>query len=140
MKYISTRGQADPVDFVDACLTGLAPDGGLYVPETWPQIALAAPNESYVDVATRVLSAFVGEALSEAERLYSQLLRCAPKILQDLAAERERRSPVARLEREKLDAEYGGDRQAWATLLAPSAWLERGVVGSQGVWGEGRGR
>ncbi|MEL6434661.1 MAG: threonine synthase [Pseudomonadota bacterium] len=67
MKYVSTRGQAAPVDFVDACLTGLAPDGGLYVPEAWPQIELAAPNESYVQVATRILKAFAGDSLSEAD-------------------------------------------------------------------------
>lgn len=65
MKYVSTRGQADAVDFVEACLTGLAPDGGLYVPEHWPQIKPAQPNESYVDVATRILKTFAGEALSE---------------------------------------------------------------------------
>ncbi|MEO1101080.1 MAG: threonine synthase [Pseudomonadota bacterium] len=63
MRYVSTRGQADPVDFVTACLNGLAPDGGLYVPEEWPQIAPAAPNEPYVDVATRVISAMAGDAL-----------------------------------------------------------------------------
>ncbi|MEL6693949.1 MAG: threonine synthase [Pseudomonadota bacterium] len=67
MKYVSTRGQAAPVDFVDACLTGLAPDGGLYVPEAWPQIEPAAPNESYVQVATRILKAFAGDSLSEAD-------------------------------------------------------------------------
>ena len=67
MKYVSTRGQAEPVDFVEACLTGLAPDGGLYVPETWPQIAPASPNESYVEIATRVLTAFAGSALSEVD-------------------------------------------------------------------------
>ncbi|MEM6557567.1 MAG: threonine synthase, partial [Pseudomonadota bacterium] len=60
MKYISTRGGAAPVDFVEACLTGLAPDGGLYVPEVWPQIAPATSSESYVEVATRVLKAFAG--------------------------------------------------------------------------------
>ena len=64
MKYISTRGQAAPVDFVEAILAGLAPDGGLYVPETWPRIAPAEANETYVSVATRVLSAFAGDALS----------------------------------------------------------------------------
>lgn len=64
MKYVSTRGQAGAVDFVEACLTGLAPDGGLYVPETWPQITPARPDESYVAVATRILKAFAGEALS----------------------------------------------------------------------------
>ncbi len=67
MKYVSTRGQAPAVDFVDACLTGLAPDGGLYVPEQWPQIAPASPAESYVDIATRILHAFAGDALSQAD-------------------------------------------------------------------------
>ena len=63
MKYISTRGQAEPVDFVEAILAGLAPDGGLYVPAKWPRIAPAGVNESYVSVATRILSAFAGAAL-----------------------------------------------------------------------------
>jgi threonine synthase len=36
MKYISTRGQAAPADFAEVLLAGLAPDGGLYVPEQWP--------------------------------------------------------------------------------------------------------
>ena len=36
MKYISTRGQAPALGFEDVLLTGLAPDGGLYVPETLP--------------------------------------------------------------------------------------------------------
>ncbi len=63
MKYVSTRGLAPPVDFVEASLTGLASDGGLYVPQEWPRIAPAKANESYVSVATRVLSAFAGNAL-----------------------------------------------------------------------------
>lgn len=63
MKYISTRGQSQPVDFVTASLAGLAPDGGLYVPETWPTIAPAQPNVPYADVAARVLSAFAGDAI-----------------------------------------------------------------------------
>jgi len=60
MKFISTRGEAKPVGFVDACLAGLAPDGGLYVPESWPQTEPARPAESYVDVAARVIGAFAG--------------------------------------------------------------------------------
>ncbi|MBI1252440.1 MAG: threonine synthase [Alphaproteobacteria bacterium] len=38
MRYISTRGQAPAVSFFDAVLAGLAPDGGLYVPESWPSL------------------------------------------------------------------------------------------------------
>lgn len=63
MKYISTRGQADPVDFASACLAGLAPDGGLYVPQSWPQIAPAKPGEPYTETAARVLSAFAGDSI-----------------------------------------------------------------------------
>lgn len=42
MKFISTRGSAPAVSFGAALTQGLAPDGGLYVPETWPSIPLAA--------------------------------------------------------------------------------------------------
>jgi threonine synthase len=38
VKYVSTRGQAPVLDFADALLAGLAADGGLYVPETWPPL------------------------------------------------------------------------------------------------------
>ncbi len=64
MKYISTRGQVEPVSFVEACLAGLSPDGGLYMPEAWPRIEPVGPNESYVSAAARILSAFAGESLS----------------------------------------------------------------------------
>ncbi|MEZ6030508.1 MAG: threonine synthase [Hyphomonadaceae bacterium] len=64
MKYVSTRGNTAPVDFVSASLTGLAPDGGLFSPESYPQLK-PVPVASYVDTATRVLSAFAGEALDE---------------------------------------------------------------------------
>ncbi len=37
MKFVSTRGQSPPVDFIDVLLGGPAPDGGLYMPEEWPQ-------------------------------------------------------------------------------------------------------
>src|ERR1700761_3982186 len=38
-RYISTRGEAPVLGFCDVMLTGLARDGGLYVPETWPQLS-----------------------------------------------------------------------------------------------------
>lgn len=67
MKYISTRGQAPAATFIEACLAGLAPDGGLYVPETYPQIEPAKPDETYVQVATRILSAFAGDTIPVAD-------------------------------------------------------------------------
>ncbi len=63
MKYISTRGQAAPVDFLGACLAGLAPDGGLYVPQSYPQITPPTAAEPYASVAARILSAFAGDAI-----------------------------------------------------------------------------
>lgn len=67
MKYISTRGGAEPVDFVTACLSGLAPDGGLYMPETWPQIPPPTGAEPYTDTAARILGAFAGDSIPHAD-------------------------------------------------------------------------
>lgn len=67
MKYVSTRGQASVLDFEDALLTGLARDGGLYVPETWPSLSenelRALRGKSYADVAMAVIQPFVGDSL-----------------------------------------------------------------------------
>ena len=41
MRYVSTRGEAPALDFVEVMLAGLARDGGLYVPETWPALDAA---------------------------------------------------------------------------------------------------
>lgn len=71
MQFISTRGAAPPASFSDVLLAGLAPDGGLYLPQEWPsftpaQIASFA-GMSYQDVAYEVLSRFAGGSFSEAE-------------------------------------------------------------------------
>ncbi|PZQ65680.1 MAG: threonine synthase [Phenylobacterium zucineum] len=71
MRYISTRGQSPSVGFTDAVLGGLAPDGGLYVPETWPTFThdeLAAfAGKPYAEVAAAVLGAFAGDEIPAAE-------------------------------------------------------------------------
>ncbi|MCW3838217.1 threonine synthase [Sphingomonas canadensis] len=71
MRYQSTRGQAPLLGFRDVTLAGLASDGGLYVPEAWPQFSAddiaAMADLSYVETAVRVMLPFVGEDLSEAE-------------------------------------------------------------------------
>ena len=55
MQYISTRGEAPKIGFSDALLTGLARDGGLYVPQEWPQFSpadiRALRGRSYQDAA-----------------------------------------------------------------------------------------
>ncbi|MBO9621826.1 MAG: threonine synthase [Sphingomonas sp.] len=71
MHYQSTRGAAPLLGFRDVTLAGLASDGGLYVPQSWPsfsreQIAALA-GLSYVETAVRVMLPFVGEDLSEDE-------------------------------------------------------------------------
>ena len=69
MRYFSTRGEAPPLEFEDVLLTGLAPDGGLYLPETWPRLEadeLAAfACLPYPDVARRVMAPFVAPAIGE---------------------------------------------------------------------------
>jgi len=73
MRYVSTRGQSPAVGFVDAVLGGLAPDGGLYVPEAWPTFSRAEiagfANLSYAEVAAKVIGAFAGDEIEPAALL-----------------------------------------------------------------------
>ncbi len=68
MQYISTRGEAPKLGFSDALLTGLARDGGLYVPEEWPQLTKRdirkLRGKSYQDIAFEVLFPFVDGDIS----------------------------------------------------------------------------
>ncbi len=61
LRYRSTRGLAEPLEFGDVLLGGLAPDGGLYVPEAWPELGAATRSRSldYVGLATEVMLPFV---------------------------------------------------------------------------------
>lgn len=66
ISYISTRGRAPAVDFAQALLTGVAPDGGLYVPSRWPDLPEAALTAADPAATARaVLEPFVGDALPE---------------------------------------------------------------------------
>lgn len=71
MRYISTRGQAPALDFEGVLLAGLAADGGLYVPETWPQFSAAEwcamRGLSYAEIAFRVIKPFVGGCIPDAD-------------------------------------------------------------------------
>tara|TARA_R110002126_G_scaffold10087_2_gene45335 strand:- start:4757 stop:6160 length:1404 start_codon:yes stop_codon:yes gene_type:complete len=71
MDYISTRGAAPALNFEQVTLAGLAGDGGLYLPQSWPSFSkdeiAAMAGLSYVEVAVRVMQPFVGDALDEAE-------------------------------------------------------------------------
>lgn len=63
MKYVSTRGEAPVLGFSDVLLAGLARDGGLYLPQQFPQFTAAEiralRGKSYVDIAIAVLSPFI---------------------------------------------------------------------------------
>ncbi|MBE89639.1 MAG: threonine synthase [Rhodospirillaceae bacterium] len=69
MHYISTRGEAPALAFDDVLLTGLARDGGLYVPESWPQFSVADLEAmrglSYSDLACRIMTPFLGGTIPE---------------------------------------------------------------------------
>ncbi len=67
MQYISTRGGAEPVSFTKAIMEGLAPDGGLYIPQTWPKLSKEqlerAKTAPYFETAANVLKIFAGDDL-----------------------------------------------------------------------------
>ena len=71
VKYVSTRGRAPELEFEDALLTGLARDGGLYVPAEWPhwskdEIAGLA-GLSYEETAFRVMRPYIGASIADAD-------------------------------------------------------------------------
>ena len=72
MKYVSTRGNAAALDFEGVTLAGLASDGGLYVPESWPRFTpdeiAAMAGLPYAQLAQRVMQPFVGDSVGP-ERL-----------------------------------------------------------------------
>jgi len=71
MHYVSTRGSAPTLGFEDVTLAGLASDGGLYLPESWPTFSTedmrALQGLSYVETAVRVMAPFVAGSLAEDE-------------------------------------------------------------------------
>ena len=68
MRYLSTRGAQPSLAFDEVLLTGLARDGGLFLPESWPQLDLAAlAGLDYPTLAQRVMQPFLGERIGEAD-------------------------------------------------------------------------
>ncbi len=79
LRYVSTRGTAPALGFEDVMLTGLARDGGLYVPEIWPRLAPsdieALAGLPYAEIAARVMEPFVGSDIPQIE--FSELVEQA---------------------------------------------------------------
>ena len=71
MNYISTRGTAPILGFDDVLLAGLARDGGLYLPETWPQLSpetiRSFKDKPFADIAVEVIHPFTGAAIARAD-------------------------------------------------------------------------
>lgn len=71
MKYISTRGEAPVLSFSDALLAGLARDGGLYLPQEFPQFSAAElrtlRGKTYAEIAIHVLTPFIAGDIDQAD-------------------------------------------------------------------------
>ena len=92
MKYISTRGVAPALSFEEAMLTGLALDGGLYVPAHIPKLTkdemLSLQGLRYQDIAFKIIKPFMGTAFEEdalidiIEQAYADFshVSCAPLV------------------------------------------------------------
>ena len=69
MEYISTRGKDGPLSFENALLNGLARDGGLYLPTSWPSFSAseirAMRGKPYVEIAGQIMSRFTDGELHE---------------------------------------------------------------------------
>lgn len=82
IRYTSTRGEAAPQDFEGVLLAGLAPDGGLFVPSTWPHFSAdelrAMRALDYPQLAARVLAPFTAGCFSE-----SDLVSMAERVYRD---------------------------------------------------------
>ena len=71
MRYLSTRGASPLISFADMLLAGLAPDGGLYLPQSWPRFTpaeiAAFKGKPYPAVAEAVMGRLIGDSFSTEE-------------------------------------------------------------------------
>ena len=95
MLYLSTRGEAPKISFTEALLAGLAPDGGLYVPEAMPSLSpdilRSFAGTPYVEVAQAVMSPFLDDTLPPAD--FRAMLEAAYKTFRHKAV-----TPLAQLD------------------------------------------
>ena len=63
MRYVSTRGSAPELGFCDVLLAGLATDGGLYLPESWPALPELGHTRTYAQTAAAVMTPFIGDEI-----------------------------------------------------------------------------
>ncbi|RRD42675.1 threonine synthase [Comamonadaceae bacterium OH3737_COT-264] len=93
MHYLSTRGDATPRQFCDILLEGLAPDGGLYLPERYPQLSTADlarlravyQQQGYAALAFEILSLYIDDIPAAdlraiCDKTYTQQVFGTPEI------------------------------------------------------------
>jgi threonine synthase len=84
LQYISTRGGAPQLGFADVLLTGLAQDGGLYLPTEWPQLdsrtIAGFAGQPYAATALAVIAPFIGDAIKR-EALQEMIARAYEAFL-----------------------------------------------------------
>ena len=92
MKYISTRGKSQNLQFEDVLLTGLAPDGGLYVPKEWPILNHnELKNDKYHKIAAEILYPFLDSFVS-----YDDLIKLTENAYKSFDVEE--MAPLVKLE------------------------------------------
>jgi threonine synthase len=69
MKYLSTRGTTPPASFLDVLMSGLASDGGLFVPDHWASLPVFSGKESYIEIAAQVIGPYTDGDISRSELL-----------------------------------------------------------------------
>lgn len=69
IRYVSTRGPGPSLSFLDVMMAGMAPDGGLYVPESWPELDRDLfqhlSGVSYADIAMHIIRPFIGNDIPD---------------------------------------------------------------------------
>ena len=104
MRYVSTRGRAPELGFSDVLLAGLASDGGLYVPATWPALPDVPPGATYAELACAIVSPFVGGAFGSClrDRLQSRVLTCHGRPIAEAGV----RTPCCQAKGETMASEF----------------------------------
>lgn len=68
IRYVSTRGPGDPKSFLDVMMAGIAPDGGLYIPDAWPEFdhdfLKRLSGAPYTHIAANIMAPFIGRSVT----------------------------------------------------------------------------
>jgi threonine synthase len=129
MKYISTRGDQTERGFSDILLEGLAPDGGLYLPKTYPKVDAATLSRwrglAYADLAFEILSLYIDDIPADDLRAITHKVYTAEVFGIGLVGPHGHRDAAA--------CPPGGVSEAWGgpaplSAITPLTWLGDGIA------------